>query len=99
MDQEQDECLIVELERLPKFPVMLNKEKCVFTRYVKFLDYDIDQEGIKPDLEKVRAIQDIKEPKSVSELGWFLDMCNHLRKFSPDLAETIILYTPQGFVQ
>ena len=50
--------------------ITLNKEKCVFsTRYAKFLDYYIDQEGIKPDLEKVRAIPDMKEPKSVSELG------------------------------
>ena len=58
------------------------------TGSVKFLGHVIDQEGIKPDPEKVQAIQDMEEPKLVSNLRRFLGMCNQLSKFSPDLAET-----------
>lgn len=58
------------------------------TRSVRFLGHVIDQEGIKPDPGKVQAIQDMEEPKSVSDLRQFLGMCNQLSKFSPDLVET-----------
>ena len=55
--QEHNECLIAVLEQQKKFHVTLNKEKCVFsTNSVKFLGHVIDQEGIKPDPEKVQAI-------------------------------------------
>ena len=87
--QEHDECLIAVLERLQKYHGTLNKEKCVFsTSSVKFLGHVIDQDGIKPDPEKVQAIQDMEEPKLVSDLRHFPGMCNQLSKFSPDLAET-----------
>ena len=67
--QEHNERFIAILEQLQKFHVTLNKEKCVFsTGSVKFLGHVIDQEGIKPDPEKVQAIQDMEEPKSVSDL-------------------------------
>ena len=50
--------------RLQRYYVTLNKEKCVFsTSFVNFLGHVIDQEGIKPDPEKVQAVQDIEEPK------------------------------------
>ena len=55
---------------------------------MKFLGHVIDQEGIKPDPQKVQAIKYMEEPKSVSDLRWFLGMCNQLSKFLPDLAET-----------
>ena len=91
--QEHDECLIAVRKQLKKFHVTFNKEKCVFsTCSVKFLNRVIDQEGIKPDTEKLQAIQDMEEPKSVSDLRRFLRMCNQLSKFSSDLAETTKLF-------
>ena len=69
LNQQEHECLIAVLEQLQKFNVTLNKEKCVFsTGSVKFLGHVIDQNGITPDPEKVQAIQDMEEPKSVSDL-------------------------------
>lgn len=47
----------------------------------------IDQEGIKPDPEKVQAIHEMGEPKSLSDLRRFLGMCDQLSKFSPELAD------------
>ena len=64
------------------------RQVCISTGSVKFLGHVIDQEGIKPDPKKVQAIQDMEEPRSVSDLRRFLGMCNQLSKFSPDLAET-----------
>ena len=65
--QVHNEHWIAVLEQQQKFHVTLNKEKCVFsTSSVKFLGHVIDQQGIKPDPEKVQAVQDMEELKSVS---------------------------------
>ena len=86
--EEHDKRLIATLERLQKSHVTLNREKCVFSsNSVNFLGHVIDEQGIRPDPAKVLAIQQMKEPKSVSELRRFLGMCNQFAKFSPALAE------------
>lgn len=54
---------------------------------VKFLGYIISADGMKPDPDKTRAVQDMKEPTNVSELRSFLGMVNQLGKFLPNLAE------------
>ena len=43
--------------------------------------------GIRPDAEKVKAIQRMKEPTSVTEVRRFLGMANQMSKFTPELAE------------
>ena len=48
------------LERLQKHGITLNKEKCAFaTESVKFLGHIVDKEGIRPDPEKVKGINDM----------------------------------------
>ena len=64
--QEHDTRLLTTLERLRKYHVKLNREKCEFFKTsVRFLGHVIDQEGIKPDPEKVQAIREMDEPKSL----------------------------------
>ena len=86
--QEHDKRLLATLERLRKCHITLNREKCEFSKTsIKFLGHVIDREGIKPDPEKVQAICEMSEPKSLSDLRRFLGMCNQLSKFSPELTD------------
>ena len=48
---------------------------------VEHLGHVINAEGIHLSVEKVRAIQDAPEPKSVSELKSFLGLANYYSKF------------------
>ena len=49
--------------------VTLNSEKCRFAqKSVKFLGHCIDGTGIRPDPEKVMAIQKVKVPTNVGDV-------------------------------
>ena len=83
--EEHDKRLEKVLQRLQEAGLTLNKQKCHFSQtQVKFLRQIIDKDGV-PD--KVRAIQEFHHPNNVSDVRRFLGMCNHLSKFSPNLAE------------
>ena len=47
----------------------------------------IEDEGIRNNPAKVKAIVDIKDPEDIPSLRRFLGMVNQLMKFSPNLAE------------
>ena len=58
--EEHDKCLVGVLHRLEQAGLTLNQEKCRFSQsQVKFLGQVIDQSGIHPDHEKIRAIQSV----------------------------------------
>lgn len=64
------------------------QKKCEFSKSsIKFLGQIVDGDGIKPDPEKVKAITEMKEPTSATEVRRFLGMANQLSKFTPNLAE------------
>ena len=66
----------------------LNPEKCSFAKSsVKFLGHMIDSEGIKPDPDKVSAIEKFTTPSCIGDVRRFLGMINQLSKFSPHLSE------------
>ena len=47
----------------------------------------VDANGIKPDPDKITAINDMPQPTNIMELRRFLGMVNQLNKFSPHLAD------------
>ena len=47
----------------------------------------ISSEGVQIDEDKIRAIQEIKEPTNVKELRTLLGMVNYLAKFIENLSE------------
>ena len=84
---EHDQRLQAVLDRLQRANVTLNKAKCEFSRNsVKFLGQIIDQSGIRPDPDKVNAIQTMTEPTNITELRRFLDMTNQISKFTSHLS-------------
>ena len=54
---------------------------------VAYCGHIFSAEGLTPDPEKVKAIQQLKEPTSVKELQRFLGTVNYLAKFLPRLSD------------
>ncbi len=86
--EEHDQRLSAVLKRLGEANLTLNKEKCHFSQStVRFLGQVIDSSGIRPDPDKVKAIEKVPEPTNVGEIRRFLGMVNQMSKFAPHLAE------------
>ena len=65
----------------------LNQAKCKFLLpRVEYLGHVIDQQGLHPTKEKVKAIREAPEPQNVSELRSFLGIINYYAKFLPNLS-------------
>ncbi|GBM66659.1 Transposon Ty3-G Gag-Pol polyprotein [Araneus ventricosus] len=75
-------------DRLRKFGLVLNRDKCVFAvENLSFLGHKIDKYGITPLPEKVKAISNFPRPKTVQDLRRFLGMLNFFRRFLPQAAQ------------
>ncbi|GBN81655.1 Transposon Ty3-G Gag-Pol polyprotein [Araneus ventricosus] len=75
-------------DRLRKFGLVLNRDKCVFAvENLSFLGHKIDKYGITPLPEKVEAISNFPRPKTVQDLRRFLGMLNFFRRFLPQAAQ------------
>lgn len=76
------------LEKAQQAGFTLNEGKCEFNKSeVKFLGYIISAEGVRPDPDKTRTVQEMDQPANVGELRSFLGMVTQLGKFIPNLAE------------
>ncbi|KAK2720773.1 hypothetical protein QYM36_004599 [Artemia franciscana] len=85
--EEHDQRLSAVLRRARKKGIRFNSEKCEFSKdKVKYFGHIISRDGIKPDPEKIRAIQDMPSPQSKEELQTLLGMLNFLSKYIPDLS-------------
>ncbi|KAK2721380.1 hypothetical protein QYM36_003607, partial [Artemia franciscana] len=85
--KEHDQRLSAVLRRARKKGIRFNSEKCKFSKdKVKYFGHIISRDGIKPDPEKIRAIQDMPSPQSKEELQTLLGMLNFLSKYIPDLS-------------
>ena len=78
---KHDHCLKAVLERCEKINLTLNKEKCVFkVKEVTYIGHKLTQEGIKPDDEKVRAINDMPAPTNKKGVETLHGTVNYLGK-------------------
>uniref|UniRef100_A0AC34FQP6 RNA-directed DNA polymerase n=1 Tax=Panagrolaimus sp. ES5 TaxID=591445 RepID=A0AC34FQP6_9BILA len=76
------------LQRFLDWGFRLNFNKCKFYRSsIKFLGKIVDCNGIRPDPEKVAAIQRMASPTDVSALRTFLGMVNYYQEFIPKMRE------------
>ena len=65
----------------------LNKAKCAFMLpRVEYLGHIIDEQGLHPTKEKVKAIQEAPQPHNVAELRSFFGIINYYGKFLPNLS-------------
>ncbi|XP_046396811.1 uncharacterized protein K02A2.6-like [Ischnura elegans] len=86
---EHDVRLNAVLQRLRENGITLNREKCRFrVAETKFLGHVISAEdGIKPDPEKITAIEKLPQPETVAEIRRFLGIVHYHLKFLPHLAD------------
>ena len=85
---EHDKRLLKVLERARNVGLRLKKEKCKFkVSKLKYIGHILTPNGLKPDPEKVEAVQKMPAPGSKKELRRFLGMINYMGKFIPDLAQ------------
>ena len=58
-----------------------------FLNKTQWLGHEIDEMGIKPNKEKVKAILELKHPENRKQLKSFLGAIQYLAKFLPRLSE------------
>lgn len=86
---EHDTVLDAVLQKLKGAGVTLNAEKCEFFQTeTNFLGHIVNENGIRPDPNKVKAILEMSPPTDVSGVRRLLGMVNQLGKFSENLAQT-----------
>ena len=82
--------LQIVLRQLKQAGLRLKREKCQFLKKaVQYLGYRIDQDGLHPTDDKIKAIREAPAPRNVAELRSYLGLLNYYGKFLPNLATTL----------
>ena len=73
--------------RLQAHNLKVNLNKCVFgSKEVMYLGFHLTESGIKPGIDKLKAVKQTLPPKNVHEIRQFLGLCNffrnHVRNFA-----------------
>lgn len=82
------------LDRLEEVFIMLrnakltlNIEKCTFFQEeVEYLGYQISEQGIRPGVHKIEAVQKFPVPKNVHEVRQFVGLASYFRRFVKDFS-------------
>ena len=76
-------------ERLKKYKLRLNPNKCTFgVRSGKLLGFVVSNKGIEVDPAKVKAIQEMPAPHTEKEVRGFLGRLNYISRFISHLTAT-----------
>ena len=76
-------------ERLKKYKLRLNPNKCTFgVCSGKLLGFVVSNKGIEVDPAKIKAIQEIPVPRSKKEIIGFLGRLNYIARFISHLTAT-----------
>ena len=76
------------LEKAKQYNLKLSRSKCEIRRSeLKYVGHLLTQDGVKPDPEKVRAVQSMNKPENKQELLTFLGFVQYLGKFMPRMSD------------
>ena len=91
-NRNYDENLTRLLEQARKANLCLNSSKMNLRKTkVKFMGHLITNDGLKPEPEKIKAVQEMPRPTSKNKLLGLLGFVNYLCKFLPKLSEDVQL--------
>lgn len=80
--EEHDENLRAVHHRLREHNVRINMDKCVIGQQkVKFIGFSMSNEGLRVEDEKLRAVQNFRQPETVLEVKSFLGFMNFSERF------------------
>nr|AAM11674.1 pol protein [Drosophila melanogaster] len=86
--EEHLQSLEAVFEKLSQANLKLQLDKCEFLRQeTTFLGHVITKDGIKPNPEKIKAIQDYPLPSKPKEIKAFLGITGYYRKFIPNFSD------------
>ena len=87
---EHDARLQQVFATIEKSGLKLNEKKCEIQKpKICCFGNVISEEGMSPDPDKVKAIQDLPAPHNVPELRQVLEMINYLGRFLPNLSRVV----------
>lgn len=76
------------LGRLEAHQIKMNLEKCVFgAKEVSYLGFHLTPEGVKPGIDKLKAVARAPVPNTVREVRQFLGLCNFFRNHVKNFAQ------------
>ena len=76
------------LGRLEAHQIKMNLEKCMFgAQEVSYLGFHLTPEGIKPGVDKLKAVAKAPAPNTVREVRQFLGLCNFFRNHVKNFAQ------------
>ena len=89
-DEEQHVVYLKKMfERLRKYKLRLNPNKCTFgVRSGKLLGFIVSQRGIEVDPDKVRAIREMPAPQTEKQVRGFLGRLNYISRFISHMTTT-----------
>ena len=72
------------IERLQECGLTINAEKCLFnTDRLVFMGMLLSEKGIGPTVDRLKAVLEVEEPKSASDVRSFLGLANYSNLFIP----------------
>jgi hypothetical protein len=87
-DVEHDTALREVFDRARRFNVRFNKDKLrIKLPSVRYLGHVLSADGVKPDPDKIRAINDMPTPTDKKSLQRFIGMVQFLGRWLPHLAD------------
>ncbi|KAH0822303.1 hypothetical protein GEV33_000488 [Tenebrio molitor] len=85
--KEHLETLEKVLKKLDEAGLTVKKEKCKFFQdEVEYLGHIIDKNGLRKTKDKISAITEAPQPKTVTQVRSFCGMVNYYSRFVPNLA-------------
>ena len=86
-DDEHDARLKQVLHRAREVNLKFNAKKCrIRQEEIPYVGHVLRKEGLRPDPEKIRAVQEMQPPQNTKELKSFLGFIQYLAKFMPNMA-------------
>ena len=85
--EEHDRRLKLVLDKARKYNLKLSPNKSEFRKkQIRYIGHVLSSEGLKPDYEKLKAVEQMKAPQSKKELQHFLGFVQYLAKFLPNMS-------------